>query len=97
MAIRQACRDIGFEPVINGFSDSFEVVFALVEAECSISVMPGLSLRDFGERLTVKPLAPSTYRGIHAITRRGEARNPKIAAVLDQLRRSAPRREEACI
>jgi DNA-binding transcriptional LysR family regulator len=90
-AIRQACRDIGFEPVINGFSDSFEVVFALVEAGCSISVMPGLALRDFGESLTVKPLAPSTYRSIYAISRRGEARNPKIAAVLDQLAKSAPR------
>ncbi|TAV74113.1 LysR family transcriptional regulator [Rhizobium leguminosarum] len=90
-AIRQACLDIGFEPAINGFSDSFEVVFALVEAGCSISVMPGLALRDFGESLTVKPLTPSTYRSIYAISRRGEARNPKIAAVLDQLVRSAPR------
>ncbi|MGO7373309.1 LysR substrate-binding domain-containing protein [Rhizobium ruizarguesonis] len=91
MAIRQACRDIGFEPVINGFSDSFEVVFALVEAGCSISVVPGLALRDFGEGLTVKPLASSTYRSIYAITRRGEVRNPKVAAVLEQLVKSAPR------
>jgi len=85
MAIRQACRDIGFEPVINGFSDSFEVVFALVEAGCSISVMPGLALRDFTEGLTVKPLTPAVYRNIYAITRHGEGRNPKIAAVLDAL------------
>jgi len=85
MAIRQACRDIGFEPVINGFSDSFEVVFALVEAGCSISVMPGLALRDFAEGLTVKPLTPAVYRNIYAITRHGEGRNPKIAAVLDAL------------
>jgi hypothetical protein len=39
--------------------------------------MPGLALRDFGESLTVKPLTPSTYRSIYAISRRGEARNPK--------------------
>ena len=52
--IRQACCDIGFEPVINGFSDSFEVVFALVEAGCSISVMPGLALREFDGSLIVK-------------------------------------------
>ena len=89
-AIRQACRDIGFDPVMNGFSDSFEVIFALVEAGCSISVMPGLALRDFAGTLIVKPLAPAVYRGIHAITRRGEGRNPKIAAVLGQLARSAP-------
>lgn len=89
MAILRACRDIGFEPVVNGFSDSFEVVFALVEAGCSISVMPELALRDFGGSLIVKPLAPPVYRGMHAITRRGEGRNPKIAAVLDQLTRSA--------
>lgn len=89
-AIRQACRNIGFDPVMNGFSDSFEVIFALVEAGCSISVMPGLALRDFGGALVVKPLAPAVYRSIHAITRRGEGRNPKIAAVLDELVRSAP-------
>ncbi|MGO4139904.1 hypothetical protein ACEQ6A_36465, partial [Rhizobium brockwellii] len=34
------------------------------------------------------PLTPSTYRSIYAISRRGEALNPKIAAVLDQLVRS---------
>jgi len=90
IAIRQACRDLGFDPVMSGFSDSFEVIFALVEAGCSISVMPGLALRDFGGALVVKPLAPAVYRGIHAITRRGEGRNPKIAAVLDHLARSAP-------
>lgn len=88
-AIRQACRDIGFEPVINGFSDSFEVIFALIEAGCSISVMPGLALREFDGSLIVKPLVPPVYRGIHAITRRDEGRNPKIAAVLGQLARSA--------
>ncbi|PDT03441.1 LysR family transcriptional regulator [Rhizobium chutanense] len=89
--IRQACRDAGFEPVINGFSDSFEVIFALVEAGCSISVMPGLALRDFRGSLIVKPLAPPAYRSIHAITRRGEGRNPKVKAVLEQLARSGSR------
>ncbi|ARM88798.1 hypothetical protein RHEC894_CH02510 [Rhizobium sp. CIAT894] len=51
----------------------------------------GLALRDFGGRLVVKPLAPLASRGIHAITRRGEGRDPKIVAVLEQLARSVPR------
>lgn len=51
--------------------------------------MPGLALREFDGSLIVKPLVPPVYRGIHAITRRGEGRNPKIAAVLGQLARSA--------
>ncbi|NKK67524.1 hypothetical protein [Rhizobium leguminosarum] len=38
--------------------------------------------------LIVKPLAPA-YRGIHAVTWRGEGRHPKIAAVFDQLVRNA--------
>ncbi|MDE1993751.1 MAG: LysR family transcriptional regulator [Rhizobiaceae bacterium] len=90
-ALRQACNEAGFEPVINGNSDGFEVVFALVEAGCSISVMPRLVLRDFGGSLIVKPLAPRIQRGIYAITRRGEGRNPKIAAVLAELAKNAPR------
>lgn len=88
--IRQECNAAGFEPVINGFSDNFEVVLALVEAACSISVMPGLALRNFAGTLIAKPLAPRIQRGIYGVTRQSEGRNPKIAAVLDQLVKSAP-------
>lgn len=87
--VRQACRTAGFEPLINGFSDGFEVIFALVAAGCSVTVLPDLALRNFAGTLIVKPLVPRIERGIHALIRPGEGRNPKIAAVLQALKTSA--------
>lgn len=93
--IRAKCRAAGFDPVVNGFCNGFEVVIALIEGGCSVSVMPGLRLRSFAKNVAIKRLEPETCRRISAATRKGEARNPAIAAFLETLQAVALHREEA--
>ncbi len=87
--IRQECRAAGFEPAVNGYCNGFEVVIALIEAGCSVSVMPGLRLKNFAGTVAARPLLPEMPRRISAAIRRGEARNPAIAAFMDVLRQVA--------
>lgn len=87
--IKAKCRAAGFEPVVNGFCNGFEVVIALIEGGCSVSVMPGLRLQRFAKNVAIKRLEPETCRRISAATRRGEARNPAIAVFLDALQEVA--------
>ena len=87
--IRRECRAAGFEPTVNGYCNGFEVVIALIEAGCSVSVMPGLRLQNFAGTVTARPLQPEMRRRIAAAIRRGEARNPAIAAFLEALKKVA--------
>lgn len=83
--IMNECRKAGFEPVVNGNCNGFEVVVALIEAGCSVTVMPGLRLKTFSGRVKVKPLVPKMRRQIFAAIRHGESRNPAIAAFMSTL------------
>lgn len=76
------CRAAGFEPIINGYCNGFEVVIALIEAGCSVSVMPGLRLKGFKGDVVATPIVPELQRRISAAVRRGETRNPAIEAFL---------------
>lgn len=83
--IAQACRDVGFEPMINGRCHGFEVVRAMIAAGCSISIQPGLRWRDSTGELTIKALRPAITRRISAAFRRGEGRNPAVKAFVADL------------
>jgi DNA-binding transcriptional LysR family regulator len=70
-----AIRDQGAEPVINGHRHGFEVVSAMIEANCSVSLVPGLRARDISNKLRLKKIRPKIERKIFVAYRRGEKRN----------------------
>jgi DNA-binding transcriptional LysR family regulator len=85
----RSCQTLGFTPVVNGRCNSFDVIIAMVEAGCSISVMPGLRLRHVQGRFATAPIAPDIQRRISIAFRHGELRNPSIAALVFELQREA--------
>ncbi|WP_316195182.1 MULTISPECIES: LysR family transcriptional regulator [unclassified Bradyrhizobium] len=84
--IVRACRDAGYDPIINGRCHSFEVVRAMVEAGCSISINPGLRGRDYIGALRLKEIRPIITRRIFVAFRTGERRNPAVAEFVNELR-----------
>ncbi len=80
-----ACRSAGFEPMVNGHCHGFEVVRALIETGCSISIIPGLRGRDYLGNLCLKEIRPAISRKIFVSYRRGEKRNPAIAGFIQEL------------
>ncbi|MGH6997241.1 MAG: LysR substrate-binding domain-containing protein, partial [Phenylobacterium sp.] len=76
----------GFDPIINGRCHSFEVVRAMVEAGCSVSINPGLRGRDYIGRLLLKEIRPAIARRIFVTFRSGELRNPAVAGFVEALR-----------
>jgi DNA-binding transcriptional LysR family regulator len=96
--IVKKCRDAGFDPQINGMCGSFETVLALIEAGCSVSIMPGIRMHDarrHGRRVAFRKLVPEVRRKIFVAYRRGELRSPKIAALLVALEEAAANSDEA--
>jgi DNA-binding transcriptional LysR family regulator len=89
--VTAACERAGFIPTVNGRCGSFEVVVGLVQAGCSIAIMPGLRLGGFRGRLVAKPLHPEIKRNISVVFRRGERRNPALKAFLDEIEAQAER------
>jgi DNA-binding transcriptional LysR family regulator len=87
--LTQLCEAAGFSPRINAQCASFEVMAAMVESGCSVSVTPGVRMRLLRGRLIAKPLRPALPRAIFAVHRRGERRNPALNAVLTELQRQA--------
>lgn len=84
--IVRACRDAGFDPIINARCHSFEVVRAMVEAGCSVSINPGLRGREYIGTLRLKEIRPIITRRIFVAFRTGERRNPAIAEFVNELR-----------
>lgn len=85
----RACAAAGFQPATNGYCDGFEVVVALVEAGCSVSVMPGLRVRIYKGDYCARKIVPEIRRSISVAFRRGELRNPAIKAFVSEIQRSA--------
>ncbi|HEV2155542.1 LysR family transcriptional regulator [Bradyrhizobium sp.] len=81
-----ACRNAGFDPIVNARCHSFEVVRAMVEAGCSVSINPGLRGRDHIGTLRLKEIRPIITRRIFVAFRSGERRNPAIAEFVKELR-----------
>jgi DNA-binding transcriptional LysR family regulator len=84
--IMAACHQAGFEPAVNAYCNGFEVVVSLIEAGCSVSVMPGLRLKSYRGEVVSIPVVPEIKRQIFAAVRAGETRNPGIAALLRALK-----------
>ncbi|WP_237154900.1 LysR family transcriptional regulator [Oryzibacter oryziterrae] len=84
-AILEASRRAGFQPEVNGYCNGFEVVSAMVEAGCSISVMPGLLISSYRGGFVARPIEPEIRRNIAVAIRRGERRKPAIAALVERL------------
>lgn len=84
-----ACQAAGFSPLINGRCNAFDVVSALIRAEQSIAVLPGLRMVNHGGDLIARKITPILRRKIFAAFRKGERRKPAVAAVLERLRAEA--------
>jgi DNA-binding transcriptional LysR family regulator len=82
--IIKACQTAGFDPIINGKCNGFDVVVSLVKSECSIAIVPGLLAR-FRSEICVKKLTPEMPRKISVAFRRRERSHPAISALLAQL------------
>lgn len=90
--IVRMCRAAGFEPEINGMCSSFEALIAMIEAGCSISILPGMRIRRTRQedrKIVFRKLIPETQRKIFVAYRRGELRSPKISALVEVLKASA--------
>lgn len=81
----KSCENVGYTPVVNAKCNGFEVVIALVEAGCSVSVMPGLRVRSYQGNFAARRLVPEIRRRISVAFRKGEMRNPAIAAFVREL------------
>ena len=87
--IIKACQAAGFDPIVNGKCSGFEVVRPLIEQGCSVAILPGLRVRGRAGRFHVKKLTPEIRRTIFVAFRRGERRQPALAAFLTELEKSA--------
>lgn len=87
--ITRACLDAGFEPQVNGYCDSYDVALAMVEAGCSIAVLPGFRVRRYHGRAVVKWLQPTMKRSVSVAFRKGERRNHAVAHFVEELQRVA--------
>lgn len=89
--ITSACRNAGFDPVINGFSSSLEVLLSLIKSGCSISLLPGLAFKHHDRELHILDLEPPIRRNIYVACRRAGRRHPAVSAVVTQLKLCAER------
>jgi len=82
--IQKLCIGQGFEPRVNASSRSFETILALVAAGCSVSVAPGLWLRNSSSKINAIALKPQEQRKIVIAYRRGERYPPAIKLFIEQ-------------
>lgn len=79
------CRKSGFSPKVNASCRGAEIIAAMVEAGCSISIIPGLRLRQLTQHLVARPLRPSVIRRISLAFRVGERSHPSVKVFLHEL------------
>jgi len=89
-ALERACRAAGLSPRFAHRADEASVHVALVAAGLAVALLPALAcVPAAGVRFAPFPHAPR--RHVSALTRRGAARRPAVAAVLDALGAEAQR------
>lgn len=88
-AVARACRRSGFEPNVRSHCKDYSVIIALVEAGLGAAFLPGLALRDRPIRATVVPMDPPLERAVMIALKPARRRHPAVAAMVDELRRSA--------
>jgi DNA-binding transcriptional LysR family regulator len=88
LALEQACRAAGFEPRVVHRADEALVLQSLARAGLGMTLVPELACGGVeGVRFaSVVPAPPR--REVHALVRRGAARRPALAALLDALQRA---------
>lgn len=79
------CRQAGFTPRVNAACRGSEIIAAMVEAGCSVSIIPGLRLNQMAQRLVAKPLHPPVKRRISVAFRQGEREHPAVKAFVSEL------------
>lgn len=87
--LTRACRETGFDPVLNGSCQGFEVVHAMVAAGCSITIQPGLRVLRNPTGLCIKELRPTIRRKIAVAYRKSEIRIPAVKIFVNEIKEVA--------
>jgi DNA-binding transcriptional LysR family regulator len=86
-AVKQACRQAGFDPGIGFESDEYQVLQAYVAAGLGFTLLPDLALPTLRPDLIVRPTVPEApKRRVWAATRPEGARSRASEAMVEILR-----------
>jgi molybdate transport repressor ModE-like protein len=92
LAVRSACRAVGFEPRVRWTSDDMLVLVRAVAAGHGIAVLPRLAIAVDAAAVELSPLAdPPLRRRLIAVARASVLGKPSVAAVLDLVAAAASR------
>lgn len=83
--VLELCRQAGFTPQVNAACRGSEIIAAMVESGCSISIIPGLRLNQMSRDLVARPLRPAVTRKISVAFRVGERRHPLVKVFAEAL------------
>lgn len=89
-ALEHACRAAGFAPRIVHRADDATLYLALVAAGLGIGLLPELACTPVAGVRYARAVPAPPRRHVAALLRRGAARRPALAAVLEALRVTAP-------
>ena len=70
---------------MNAYCSTFDVIIALVEADCCVALVPGMRVKSSRGNIVAAPSSPELRRNISAAVREGERRNPLIAVLAELL------------
>lgn len=87
--IRRACGAAGFVPAPVAVATDFSVLTALVAAGAGVALVPRMGLPSDTSGVSLHPLTSPVTRTITALTRAGEANQPRLARVLEHLHTAA--------
>ena len=91
-AVKQACRNAGFDPGIGFESDEYQVLQAYVAAGLGFTLLPDLALPTLRSDLVVRPTKPEApKRRVWAATRAEGARSAATNAMVEVLRQVGQR------
>jgi len=86
---RRACGAAGFVPRPVALASDFAVLVALVAADAGVALVPRMALSSTVDDVTLHPLTRPVTRTILALTATGDARQPQLRRVLDDLHAAA--------
>jgi DNA-binding transcriptional LysR family regulator len=88
--LERACGLAGFAPRLDYTSDDYTVILALVAAGLGVSLVPPLAAESVSATLRLRPVAePALSRRVSVAARAGSTATPRIAVLIDNLRRAA--------
>jgi DNA-binding transcriptional LysR family regulator len=83
---RRACGAAGFVPAPIAVATDFAVLTAFVAAGAGVALVPHMALPADTSGVSLHPLAAPVTRTVYALTRSGEAGQPRLNRVLEGLR-----------